>query len=307
MEPLSCACIARSAGFCIAAAPARPTLPDHFLCSFQAGLQRPRRWSDRPLAASTLLSLSARFPACCGLSVAKKAPAWQVSPEPSPQEQLLRPPAAASAHAAAHCRSRSPPPRSCKLQAMSFPRGRSEQERLNASFQGNGYSVGLEISSAPLSPGPLSPGPLSPSSPRSPQEERQLRQTVRLVAAAVIFGLLVATMIALLAATVLRCAAAALPVLLLAAGCLACPRWPARLSTWPLLQGVICRQPAPPTQRPRPARCPPRCPASPQLPARGRRGVPHPQAEGAAGLGRRLAVAGGQDGIPHRLWIVCSL
>lgn len=84
---------------------------------------------------------------------------------------------------------------------MSFPRGHSEQERLNASFNGHGYSAGLEISPG----GPLSPGqPMSPSSPRSPQEERQLRQTIRLVAAAVIFSLLVATMIALLAATVVR-------------------------------------------------------------------------------------------------------
>ncbi len=87
---------------------------------------------------------------------------------------------------------------------MSFPRGHSEQERLNASFNGHGYSAGLEISTGgPLSPGPAL-SPASPRSPRSPQEERQLRQTIRLIAAAVIFGLLVATMIALLAATVIR-------------------------------------------------------------------------------------------------------
>ncbi|KAI7841581.1 hypothetical protein COHA_004751 [Chlorella ohadii] len=88
---------------------------------------------------------------------------------------------------------------------MSFPRGHSEQERLNASFNGHGYSAGLEISTGgPLSPGPAL-SPASPRSPRSPQEERQLRQTIRLIAAAIIFGLLVATMIALLAATVIRC------------------------------------------------------------------------------------------------------
>lgn len=85
-------------------------------------------------------------------------------------------------------------------------RGASERERLNAGFAQNGYSVGLETEAGvPLSVphGPLS-SPLSPSSPRSPQEERQLRKTARVVVAAVIFTVLIATMVALLVATVIR-------------------------------------------------------------------------------------------------------
>jgi hypothetical protein len=83
---------------------------------------------------------------------------------------------------------------------------RSERARLNSSFE-NGLSAGL--SSNPYSTMevevPLSTPAAAPLSPQAPAERRQLHHTIRLVSAAVIFTLLLATMAALLAAVVVRC------------------------------------------------------------------------------------------------------
>lgn len=84
---------------------------------------------------------------------------------------------------------------------------RSERARLNSSFE-NGLSAGL--SSNPYTTMevevPLSTPAAAPLSPTAPAaERRRLHHTIRLVSAAVVFTLLLATMAALLAAVVVRC------------------------------------------------------------------------------------------------------
>jgi len=67
-----------------------------------------------------------------------------------------------------------------------------------ADFSQNGYSEALELEPVPI--------PLTPNSPGSPLSPRRRRITLaRAVAAAIIFALLIATMVALLAATIVRC------------------------------------------------------------------------------------------------------
>lgn len=180
------------------------------------------------------------------------------------------------------------------MSLASLYRGASERERLNQSFVGrNGYSA----SQSPELELPAHGSPLSPGSPRSPQEERAMRQTVRLVAAAVIFALLVATMVALLVATVVR--------------------WVCRKHKQPRVSVAAAACPAACCDASQPALCPPpvagagaraaRAASSPSRPRRQSGAAP------ACGRPRRssrasaLAPAGGWGELRVAVWVPAGL